>query len=154
MSANFDKAVEIVLEAEGVFSNQVNDPGGETWYGIARKSHPNIPWPPSKAQAIEIYQTQYWDTNQCDSMPWPWALAIFDGEVNQGSVIKVAQTVLGLRPDGVVGPQTLKAIQGATQEQLNFFFAGRALSYIALGTFPSFGKGWLKRLFNIRANAT
>lgn len=149
----FPAAVQIVLEDEGVFSNDINDPGGATYFGIARASHPDIPWPPTKDQAIALYRTEYWDAHRCGEMPWAWALCVFEGQINQGSVIRLLQTTLGLKPDGVIGDQTIAAIQHATQEQLNLFFAGRAMAYIALGTFPTFGKGWLKRLFKCRAEA-
>lgn len=154
MTDFFPAAVQIVLEAEGVFSDNPNDPGKETVYGIARASHPDLaPWPPTKDQAIAIYRSEYWDAHRCGEMPWAWALAIFDGEVNQGSVIKLAQTTLGLKPDGVVGNDTLTAINKASDEILNLFFTGRAIAYIANLNFANFGRGWLKRLFYMRARA-
>ena len=152
MADYFIAAVSIVLVAEGVFSDDAKDPGGETVYGIARAAHPDLlPWPPSKDEAIEVYRTEYWQKNRCGDLPWAWALVLFDGCVNQGSVVKLAQTTLGLRADGVVGDATIDAMRIAPAELLNLFFAGRALAYMALSGFPTFGKGWLKRLFNMRA---
>ena len=151
----FPAAAAIVLEAEGVFSDDASDPGGETVYGIARKSHPNLsPWPPTKDQAIAIYRADYWDAHRCGEMPWQFALAVFDGEINQGSVIKALQTALALRADGVVGEATLHSMTYASaEESLNLFFAARAMAYIALPGFPIYGKGWLKRLMNVRGQA-
>ena len=85
----FPLAVAIVLEEEGVFSDDPNDVGGETIFGIARASHPAIPWPPTKDQSIAIYQAEYWTAHRCGEMPWPWGLGVFDGEVNQGNVIRL-----------------------------------------------------------------
>ena len=37
---NFKENLELVLQDEGVYSNDLHDPGGETVYGIARNYHP------------------------------------------------------------------------------------------------------------------
>jgi lysozyme family protein len=153
----FAKAAAIILADEGVFSDQPGDPGGATKWGIARNEHPEITdaqwaaW--TQADSLAMYRAQYWDNNQCGAMPWPWALAVFDGEVNQGSVVKLAQVSLGLSPDGVVGVVTLAAMASASTELLDLFFAGRAIAYIADKQFPQDGRGWFKRLFNTRSQA-
>ena len=151
MTDLFQAAVSIVLTEEGVFSNSAQDPGGATYYGIARAAHPELtPWPPTQAQAIAIYRAQYWDAHSCGSMAWPWAIAIFDGEVNQGSVIKLAQIALRLPEiDGMVGPATLAAINGSSLGTFDAFLALRGLAYVNAGGFPTFGKGWLTRLVRI-----
>lgn len=38
--ANFEIAYNLTAAAEGGYSNNPNDRGGETWRGIARKRHP------------------------------------------------------------------------------------------------------------------
>jgi lysozyme family protein len=158
MADYFNAAVHIVLEEENVFSDSANDPGGQTKWGIARNRHPEIPdadWAAyTKDDAIALYRKGYWDANRCGEMPWPWALCVFDGEVNQGSVIAVAQHALGLpRVDGVIGPATLAAMQTATDEHLAMFLALRVKSYIALPKFPYDGVGWVKRTFNVALRA-
>lgn len=151
----FDAAVRIILAAEGVYSNDPQDAGGETKWGISRVAHPEIPdatWATfTQADALAIYRSQYWDANRCNAMPWPWALAVFDGSVNQGSVVALAQNALGVRVDGVIGPDTLGAMQVAAPELLDQFFAGRAIAYVASRNFPKYGRGWLKRLFAVRS---
>jgi lysozyme family protein len=154
MTDFFPAAVSIVLEAEGIFSNDPADPGGETYYGLSRIANPELePWPPTKDRAIAVYRKKYWDAHRCGEMPWSWAISVFDAFVNQGNVTKLMQNVLGLRQDGILGDATIAAIEKAPVDLLNLFFAGRAFSYIANSNFPTFGKGWLKRTYAVRAAA-
>jgi lysozyme family protein len=158
MSADlFAAAIAVVLAEEGPYALEPGDPGGETKWGIARNAHPEISaaaWANfTRNQALAIYRAQYWDAHWCGMMPWRWALAIFDGEVNQGSVIALAQRALGAKPDGKVGGDTLGALSRATDEHFAAFMAARARAYIALSRFPTDGAGWLKRLFNVTLHA-
>jgi lysozyme family protein len=41
-SPDFLKAVEIVLEHEGGYSNARGDAGGETKFGISKREYPNV----------------------------------------------------------------------------------------------------------------
>jgi lysozyme family protein len=148
MVDGFDKAVKIVLEDEGVFSDDDRDPGGQTWYGIDRAAHPDIPWPPTKDQAIAIYRSEYWDRCRCGEMNWRWALAVFEGVVNQGpGLIAMLQKLLGTRADNTVGPATLAAINSADDYHLDLFYTMRVMCYIATNRFPDFGRGWIRRAF-------
>ena len=36
------------------------DTGGDTWWGIARNSHPDEPWPPTLERAKQIYFDEYY----------------------------------------------------------------------------------------------
>lgn len=38
MKENFEKAFSFVLKWEGVYTNDKDDPGGETKYGISKKA--------------------------------------------------------------------------------------------------------------------
>lgn len=85
--------------------------------------------------------------HRCGEMPWPWALCVCSGEVNQGSVIALAQRALGVRADGTVGPGTLSAMGHATDYHLAAFQRMRALAYVADTKFPDYKDGWFDRLF-------
>ena len=41
-SLNFDQAVHVILEHEGGYSNDKDDPGGETRYGISKLAYPDV----------------------------------------------------------------------------------------------------------------
>lgn len=150
----FPAAVRIILEAEGVFSDDKQDPGGATWYGIARASHPLAPWPPTKEQAVAIYRAEYWNAHRCGEMPWAWALCVFDAAVNQGArSIGMAQAALGVGIDGMVGPATLRAMASDDGGRLDDFMARRGKRYGELANFDAFGHGWLRRLFTVHRAA-
>lgn len=146
----FALASAIVLEEEGVFSDDAQDPGGETWYGLARASHPDLaPWPPSKDQALAVYRAEYFDKHRCGEMPAHWAVAVFDAVVNPcGPVIAWAQRALGVIGDGVVGDHTLAAMTDRfADESLDLFFTLRAEGYLKQ---PNFETGHIRRLFAVQ----
>lgn len=146
----FDDAVTIVLESEGVFDSDSQDPGGQTYFGIARAFHPDIPWPPTRDQAIAIYRAEYWDAHRCDEMPFRWALALFDGCVNQGSlIVRDAQLALRVVEDGDVGSGTLRAMGSAPDDDYFKFIALRSERYTRDKGFAVYGLGWLVRLARI-----
>lgn len=151
---DFFPAAIVFLLGPNIESNGAagpTDPGGETKWSVARNRHPEIvetqwaAW--TRADSEALLRASYWDKNRCAEMPWRWALTIFSGEVNQGSVIACAQRALGIRVDGVVGPGTLAAMNAATDFHLAAFQRNRAKAYIASSKFSTFGDGWFDRLF-------
>lgn len=82
---NFETAVQIILKHEGGYVNDPADPGGETKYGISKRSYPKINIKTlSKAAAIEIYRNDYWEAAECDKAAKYFKLMIFDTAVNCG----------------------------------------------------------------------
>lgn len=159
MADLFTAATGIVLPIEGPYSLQPGDPGGETKWGIARNEHlkdiSDAEWAAfTLDDAIAVYRKEYWDANRCGDMPWRWALGVFDGEVNQGSVIRLAQRALGLKADGVVGDVTLDAMKKSNDWQFANFMARRAKAYVALPLFPNDGEGWFTRIAQICYHAS
>ena len=81
----FEKAFQFILEREGGYVNDPDDPGGETKFGITKKYHPSVSIPElTIEQAREIYRLMYWEKLGCEEMLSPWNLIIFDAAVNQG----------------------------------------------------------------------
>ncbi|MDE2105383.1 MAG: hypothetical protein KGL39_49610 [Patescibacteria group bacterium] len=155
----FPDALAIVFPEEGPYSNTSGDAGGQTKWGVAHNMHPEITdaqwavW--TKADSEIVLRKQYWDAHRCGEMPWPWALAVFDGVVNQGGIaIKYAQEALGISADGIVGMDTLDSIEQASNENFHTFLALRLLAYTKDGGFNVDGKGWFKRVINIAMAAT
>ena len=153
----FDKAFEHVLGIEGGYVNDPKDPGGETKYGICKRSYPSVD---IKALTIEqakaLYKRDYWDKVKGDELPFPINLFMFDAAVNQGvdPAIKMLQAALSVAQDGVLGVQTLKAAAQAKGGELPAqFMAARAMRYIGTRNFDRYGKGWFKRLFAITMEA-
>jgi lysozyme family protein len=118
--ADYAKAIEFVLRHEGGYVNDPDDSGGETNYGITKKTAQTYGYFGSmkdlpKSLAVEIYKTGYW---KCDKIrDQAVANKITDMVVNMGGG-KVADiqgalnTYVGthLVCDGVLGPLTAEAI--------------------------------------------
>lgn len=82
---SFQQAFQIVIGHEGGYVNDPVDPGGETKYGISKRSYPDVDIPNltlEKAQAI--YERDYWLKCGCDKLPHPMNIIIFDSAVNHG----------------------------------------------------------------------
>src|SRR5687767_6587415 len=112
MNENFDRCIEWLLrpDVEGKFSDDPDDPGGLTKWGIAARSHPEVINPNfSREDAVDIYRVKYWDKAHSADLSWPYDLLIFDMAVNMGCCkipIKILQRALGVLDDGVFGEKT------------------------------------------------
>lgn len=85
MRENFEPWTRNLAEWEGFRSNDREDPGGDTVFGISRVFYPKLePWPPTWDQAKAIYLSDYWIRNGCDSLPFPLDVLHADSCVNPG----------------------------------------------------------------------
>ena len=84
MVDNFEKSLDFVFRWEGGISNDSDDPGGETKFGISARSHPDIDITQlTKRDAIETYRRDYWPV--ASGFKWPACLAVLDAAVNCGN---------------------------------------------------------------------
>lgn len=82
---DFDKSVDFVFRKEGYYSNDPDDRGGVTKYGISKKGNPDIDVENLTIErAKEIYRERYWKQTGCDDVPSPLNFIIFDTAVNCG----------------------------------------------------------------------
>lgn len=153
---NFEDAFTRLVdpEHEGGYSNDANDSGGETMYGVTiavarangyQGDMRELPLETAK----QIYQAKYWTPVRCDELPDAVRYEVFDMAVNMGTstAAKVLQRALGVADDGVIGPATLAAAQAAdTSGLLRKLYAQRLKSYTSMMSWPSFGKGWVNRV--------
>src|SRR3990167_3570200 len=59
---NFNAAFDEVIGLEGGYSNDPNDAGGETNWGIAKRWHPEVDIKNlTKTEAKDIYWLKYWN---------------------------------------------------------------------------------------------
>ena len=115
----FDEIIEVVLKHEGGYVNDPKDPGGETNFGIAKRSHPDVDIKNlTEEEAKEIYKKHYWDGNKVESLPDDLWHIYFDMCVNQGKsravkILQRAANAVGteLKVDGGLGPKTIAAVQ-------------------------------------------
>ena len=146
----FDYFIERVLTHEGGYVNDARDPGGETKYGIAKRSYPAVDIRNlTRAQAIDIYRRDFWQRVRGDELPREFAFQALDAAVNHGigNAVRWMQRAAGVADDGVIGPITLAAVQRAKPADLVLRFnAERLRFYAKLTTFATFGRGWVNRV--------
>ena len=79
---NFQQAIQFVLKHEGGYVCNPNDPGGETNYGISKQEYPDLDIKNlTVANAMDIYQRDYWDAYSLDPRAFPYSIALLDSYV-------------------------------------------------------------------------
>ena len=151
----FFEAIEIILKHEGGYVNDPDDPGGETKYGISKRSFPqydikNL----SIEDAKDIYRRHFWDVSKAEKLKDELRLDYFDMCVNMGqrNAVKCIQKAINNAPgdkiavDGRIGPQTIRESKRISVGRFRSF---RVLYYAKLimkkPTLEKFWYGWFKR---------
>lgn len=145
--AQFDIAYPLTSMHEGGYVNDPTDRGGETYAGITRKNFPTWPgWatvdavkpktkqiiPSLAAEVKEFYRVNFWNRHGLSGiMSQKIANAIYDWNVNSGApAIKSIQRLAGVTDDGVLGMQSVKAINACNeQETLSKYIDDRIAFY-------------------------
>lgn len=152
----FDDAFAAVIGEEGFYSNDPEDSGGETKYGISKAAFPNIDIKNLTLDAAKtIYFDNYWTPSKCYLLPGAIAAQVFDFAVNAGvaTAAKTLQRALGVADDGEIGSATLQAaIQVDLKKFAIHFAVERLLHYAQQPSFPKFGKGWFTRAVTVAIN--
>lgn len=151
IGGDFGHCVELVLGWEAGPSNVAGDKGGATVYGIARKFHPSIPWPPSKPEAVQILKHEYWERVRGDELPAPLACVVFDAAVVQGVpwASGALQLLLRVEQDSVIGHETLFAAKRTGEATVRAFTRARRLRFEEIvrqePLQAQFHEGWIDR---------
>lgn len=150
----FDEAFEKLIGHEGGYSNNPDDPGGETMYGVTARvarangyDGPMRDLPLSKAKSI--YRSLYWDTVRAEELPDAVRFDVFDASVNSGpgQAIRFLQRATGSTDDGRLGPLTMRAVKAMDPQLLDKRLNGYRLRFMSdLKTWPTFGRGWAARI--------
>lgn len=147
---DFDTAFERLLGHEGGYVNNPADPGGETKFGISKRTYPAEDIKTLTVErAKQIYAKDFWGPAGCDAVPDGIKFDLFDMAVNAGvkRAISALQASVGETQDGVLGPLTLQAVQSANPLRLVARFNGYRLAHMAgLSNWPAFGRGWANRI--------
>jgi lysozyme family protein len=161
----YDEALRRLLAHEGGYSNHPSDPGGPTKFGITIHDYRKYIDAGGTAanvramtvdQAKAIYRDKYWNAMRCDALPAGVDYCIFDYAVNSGTgrAPKVLQRVLGIAVSGRMDERTLAAARARDARALIGAICDERLRFLrALRTWPVFGKGWSRRVREVRAAA-
>lgn len=163
MIASFMPFMPVLFRHEGGYANDPRDPGGETNYGISKRSYPaeNIKGM-TRARAEAIYKRDFWAKIGGDSLPAGVDVAVFDAAVNSGPrrAAEWLQEVVGVKRDGIIGPDTIRATKAANPRDVIERFSDRRLKFMKSSKdkngrplWPTYGKGWQRRVDDVRAVA-
>jgi lysozyme family protein len=154
-----------MLKSEGGYVHHPSDPGGRTNLGVTQATWESWVGRPSDeaemrsltADKVEpLYKKKYWDAVRGDELPVGLDYLVFDFAVNAGPgrAIKVMQSAVGVTPDGGFGPLTMAAVKAIDLvELINKFSQAKEDFYRSLAQFPTFGKGWLNRVADVKVKA-
>lgn len=138
MTRRFLEFIPFIFKWEGGYENDPDDPGGETNFGIDKRSHPEVDIRAlTQEKAREIYWKEYWVKHGCEWLPRPLGEVFFNACVNCGA--GRARLLL----NGMPTPWTAPAFLDAQEA----FYRRLAAARPALGKFL---KGWLARTSALR----
>ena len=165
MKNNFEICLKEVLKHEGGFADHPHDKGGATNLGVTQVvweewCGKKVSEDDMKALTIDdvkpLYHNRYWDATKCDDLPSGVDYCVFDTAINSGRVraAKFLQSVVGVVPDGVIGSITIAStdLRGA-RLTVNQYCDKREAFLRGLSNFNVFGKGWVRRVEEVRAKA-
>lgn len=131
----FDQCFDLLMGHEGGYVNDARDPGGETNWGISKRSYPNVDIRNlTQDGAKAIYHRDFWTAMNCDALPAPLALVVFDTAVNSGRT-------------------RANAFLQDNPADWRAYLADRLTFFTDLKTWGDFGKGWARRVANLTKQA-
>jgi lysozyme family protein len=167
MQSNFDVCVDLMLAHEGGFVNHPQDPGGMTNLGVTARVWEEWLGRPTNEKEMRaltplmvkpLYKRKYWDAIRADELVDGVDYCVFDVAVNSGvgRAIKFLQQSVGATPDGGFGPITMALVKKAESDPVNLIelYCARRMEFLqSLRTFETFGKGWSRRVSEVKEKA-
>jgi lysozyme family protein len=164
MQSNFDECVELMLAHEGGYVDHPKDPGGRTNLGVTQRvweEWMGRPVTEKEMRALTplmvkpLYKRKYWDAVRADDLVAGVDYCVFDVAVNSGPgrAIKFLQSCVGVAADGGFGAITLAAVKDAEEDptRLIELYCAKRLEFLqSLKTFETFGKGWSRRVAEVK----
>lgn len=145
---DFDKAFDRLMGHEGGYTDGKGDPGGETKWGVSKRSYPHLDIQSlTRDGAKVIYRRDFWGRVAVTSPALRYQ--VFDFAVNSGidTAVRKLQQVLGVADDGVWGPVSAAALARAEESDLLMrFLAARIRFMTRLSNWQLHGAGWMNRI--------
>lgn len=157
-ATKFADIIKRVLESEGGYVNDPDDPGGETKYGISKRSHPEVDIKNLTIDgALDIYRRLYWVPSKAEKLIPELRHQYFDMVVNagQGNAVKILQKACNgkakkgekIAVDGRIGNITIGASEKLEVSRLKAY---RILYYAEKvqknPTLEKYFYGWYRRV--------
>ena len=167
MTDNFDTCFNLMLAHEGGYVDHPKDPGGRTNLGVTQRvweEWMGRPVTEKEMRALTptmvkpLYKRKYWNVCRADDLVPGVDYVVFDCAVNSGvgRAIKLLQTCVGATPDGGYGSITAALVKEAESDpqRLIELYCAKRLDFLqSLKTFETFGKGWSRRVSEVKDDA-
>jgi hypothetical protein len=153
----FNKWLNWLFKWEGtVYEDDPSDKGGETKFGVDKRSHPNEDIRNlTRDRAAEIYWNEYWTKCKAHLMPFGVGEVVANIAVNAGHsrAAKWLQAIVGVDQDGSIGNKTLEALGRFQADLVATLLLQRTEQHyrsIAKGRMAKFLRGWINRNDDLR----
>ena len=160
--ADFKRYAKKLIQLEGGYTNHPDDQGGPTNQGVTLNTYRSYCGQEKTIKDLrnmsygiwcDIMKDMYWDKCLADKIDnQSVAEILVDWCVNSGFVgLRKVQEIVGTKPDGIAGPKTLAAINGADAKELfDRIMAARKQFFINIvkrnPNQKVFINGWMNRL--------
>ncbi len=141
--------IDRLMDREGGYVNHPNDPGGETKYGITKRSYPQLVISNlTRNDARDIYERDFYqryalaEVRDHRAAEWLMDWLVHSG----GGIIRVVQRELGVAVDGKMGPETFRALNSLVDPKEILRWRLRMLVKLTRHPFIS---GWINRLIEL-----
>jgi lysozyme family protein len=145
---DFTSAFNRLISSEGGYVNDPRDPGGETKFGISKRSYPDIDIKNLTLEvAKDIYYRDFWAP--LGTIHPTLKFQVFDFAVNSGiqTAVRKLQQAIGVADDGHWGPVSANRLsQLQLTDVLILYLATRLEFMTSLKSFDTYGRGWARRL--------
>lgn len=145
----FDTAIERILSHEGGYVNDPRDPGGETQWGISKRSYPTTDIKAlTREQAKALYRRDFWLPVASYATDGALQFQMLDAAVNHGmgNAVRFLQRAIGVADDGHFGPVSRAAMARMDTKDVHLLFMAERFEFWArLARFDAFGRGWVLR---------
>lgn len=152
---------------EGGNDDDPRDPGGRTSRGVTqgnwnvyRQTHAGLPtdvWQAPESAVGDYYHINYWAKQRCGELPAGVDYAIYDYGINSGPGRsgKVLRRVLGLSDTAsAITDDVLRELaKRDPKDVINAICDERMRFLQGLSTWATFGRGWSKRVLEVRVFA-
>lgn len=147
---SFDLAFDRLLGHEGGYVNDPADPGGETNWGISKRSYPQLDIRNlSRDAAKDIYRKDFWLRVNADVLPAAVSFQLFDFAVNSGveTAVRYFQRALAVADDGHWGKVSQAAADKMSESDMVMSLNAERLDFMTrLSNWKYHGKGWARRI--------
>lgn len=147
---DFPIAFDRLIGSEGGYVNNPNDPGGETKWGISKRSYPTVDIRNlTREGARTIYLRDFWNRIHADELYDGVAFQAFDFAVNSGidTAVRYLQRALNVADDGHWGPITRAAAVAMSESDTIMRLLGLRLDFMTrLSNWSDASRGWARRI--------